>query len=385
MSTGSRCYNRDMRVLILSPFGTAVNPYIGLFENGLRLAGVEVATAQQFDLARTSSNDRPDVVHLHWIERYDPPPVLQPQSPAGLRRSLERVALRPLNAGLIYQLRRWRRLSRLLRDLAAFRRMGGCVAYTVHNLDPHEAGAWAEPWALARIIKFADVLHVHDASTAEEIAHRYGRRERVVVIPHGHYLDAYPNAISRSEARQRLGLPGDAFVFACLGLMRPYKGLEELLPAFRALPGEHLRLLVAGRPADEAYVARLQTLAGGDERIALEARFIPAGEVQLYLNAADAAVLPYRQITTSGAALLAFSFGLPVVAPAIGAFPNLVTPERGVLYAPGQVDLALQQALAADWTAARETILAWVRQFDWGDIGRRLIAAYAASAENSRG
>ena len=63
--------------------------------------------------------------------------------------------------------------------------------------------------------------------------------------------------------RRRLDLPDAAFVYACLGLMRPYKGLEELLPAFRELAGEDLRLVVAGRPPDEAYVARLRTLTSG--------------------------------------------------------------------------------------------------------------------------
>ena len=142
--------------------------------------------------------------------------------------------------------------------------------------------------------------------------------------------------------RERLGLPLGGFVFVCLGLLRPYKGLEELIPAFRGCR-PRLRLLVAGRPPTTQPTSTGSAyLAGGDPRIILEPRFIPAEEVQVYLNAADAAVLPYRQITTSGAALLAFSFGLPVVAPAIGAFPNLVTAANGLLYAPGELAVALQ-------------------------------------------
>ena len=122
-----------------------------------------------------------------------------------------------------------------------------------------------------------------------------------------------------------VSLPADAFVFACLGLLRPYKGLEELLPAFQSLPERDLFLLLAGKPGSKSYLSALQALAAGDDRIRLEPRFLQPEEVQLYLNAADACVLPYRQITTSGAAVLAFSFGLPVIAPALGVFPNLVT------------------------------------------------------------
>jgi beta-1,4-mannosyltransferase len=158
--------------------------------------------------------------------------------------------------------------------------------------------------------------------------------------------------------------------------MRPYKGLEELLPAFCELEGEKARLVVAGRPGDLAYVAHLRSLAGRDPRVTFDPRFVPADEVQLYLNAANIAVLPYRQITTSGAALLAYSFGLPIIAPAIGAFPSLFAPERGVLYAPGELLAAMQKAQGDDWEATRAATIAWVRQFDWNEIGRLLLAAY---------
>jgi glycosyltransferase involved in cell wall biosynthesis len=164
-----------------------------------------------------------------------------------------------------------------------------------------------------------------------------------------------------------------------LGLLRPYKGLEELLPAFRALPEAGVFLLVAGKPGSEHYAETLAALATGDPRIRLEPRFVSPAEVQLYFNAADICVLPYRQITTSGAALLAFSFGLPVIAPAIGAFPNLVTGRRGILYDPAAPDglvCALAQARQAEWQGVREEIMAWVAQFDWQQIGCRLIEAY---------
>lgn len=369
-----------MRVLILSPFGTAINPYIGLFGRGLAAAGAEVQEARKLEPAHLQPDCRPDVIHLHWVERYDQPALLQPRSSGGPLRSVERVLLRLVNQGPVYDYRRSRGLAALFQDLDAFGRAGGRVAYTVHNLDPHETGSSSEREALRRMIETAHVLHVHDRSTAAAIADRWGRREGVVTIPHGHYLGAYPNGVSRADARARLDIPQAAFVYVCLGLMRPYKGLEELLPAFHRLPGEHLRLLVAGRPPDAAYVERLRSLAAGDARVTLDPRFVPSDEVQVYFNAADLAVLPYRQITTSGAALLAFSFGLPVVAPAIGAFPNLVTCDRGVLYEPGHLVDAMQAAQRTDWSAGRAAIMAWVRQFDWDEIGRRLLEAYGASA-----
>ena len=95
------------------------------------------------------------------------------------------------------------------------------------------------------------------------VAARFGRRQGVVIVPHGHYLGYYPNTVSRGEARAALSLPADAFVFVCLGLLRPYKGLEELLPAFRSLPERDLVLLLAGKPGSKNYLSALQALVRG--------------------------------------------------------------------------------------------------------------------------
>lgn len=377
---------RPLRVLLLSAVGTRINPYIGLLRDGLAAAGADVRLVAQLDPADLAAGRRPDVIHLHWLERYDLPPMITARRLRGAadlpRRALRRVIERAANLPAVYQARRRLRLRRLFAQLAAFQARGGRVAFTVHNLDPHEDPGPADRWAMAQMLRRADVLHVHDASTAEAIAARYGRRAGIAVVPHGHYLASYPNTVGRAEARVRLGLPADAFVYACLGLMRPYKGLEGLLPAFRALPGADACLLVAGQPGSPAYLAALNDLASGDPRIRLVPRYVPAEEVQVYLNAADFCVLPYRQITTSGAALLMFSFGLPVIAPALGAFPNLIAGRRGILYDPAAPDGlagALAQARQVDPQGVREEILTWVAQFDWGEIGRGLVAAYGVS------
>ncbi len=374
------------RVLLLSAVGTRINPYIGLLRDGLAAAGADVRLATRLDPADLAPTRRPDVIHLHWLERYDLPPMIVATGLRGAtdlpRRALRRAIERAANLPVVYQARRRQRLRRLFAQLTAFQAGGGRVAFTVHNLDPHEDPGPADRWAMTQMLRQADVLHVHDASTAEAIAARYGCRDGVAIVPHGHYLTSYPNTIGRAEARSRLGLPADAFVYVCLGLMRPYKGLEGLLPAFRALPQADVHLLLAGQPGSPAYLAALTDLAGGDPRIHLVPQYVPAEEVQVYLNAADFCVLPYRQITTSGAALLMFSFGLPVIAPAIGAFPNLIAGRRGILYDPAAADGlagALAQARGVDLGDVREEISAWVAQFDWGEIGKMLIAAYTRS------
>ena len=370
------------RVLLLSAVGTNTNPYIGLLRDGLAAAGAEVRLAANLDLA-VQQQFRPDVIHLHWLERYDLP---RPVTVAGLRgaadlprRVLRRAAETAANASTVYALRRRARLNKLFGWLHVFQARGGRVAYTIHNLDPHEEAGPVERWGAAQMLALADVVHTHDAATAALVTARFGRRHGVVIVPHGHYLGCYPNTVSHDEARAALSLSASAFVFVCLGLLRPYKGLEELLPAFRSLPERDLVLLLAGKPGSKSYLSSLKALSAGDDRIRLEPRFLHPDEVQVYLNAADACVLPYRQITTSGAALLAFSFGLPVIAPALGAFPNLVTDRRGLLYDatdPAALPGALVRARQTDWSGMGEEIKTWVAQFDWAEIGRKLLVAY---------
>ena len=96
------------------------------------------------------------------------------------------------------------------------------------------------------------------------------------------------------------------------------------------------------------------------------------------MNAADVVVLPYRRITTSGAAMLAWSFGKPVIAPALPAFVESMdnAPFLGILYDPtdpAALRNALQQATAIDWQAHRAS-KSWPgpEQFNWQASGGSL-------------
>jgi glycosyltransferase involved in cell wall biosynthesis len=373
-----------VRVLLLSAVGTRINPYLGLLRAGLDAAGAEVEQAERLQPPHLAPERRPDILHLHWLDHYDVPPRMRLSAlehhdipTRVLRRMTEWAA----NTLPVYQWRRWLRLRRLIAQLATFQALGGRVVYTVHNLGAHEGDGPADRWGSTRLIGLADALHVHDASTAVELTTLYGEQRRVTVIPHGHYVDSYPNTLSRAEARTRLDIPPEAFVYLSLGLLRSYKGLEELLPAFQALDWPDARLLLAGKPAVAGYAETLARLAGGDARVRICPRFVPVEEVQLFMNAADVCVLPYRHTTTSGAALLALSFGVPVVAPALGAFPALVQGRRGVLYDardPDGLTKALGQARATDRQDVREELIDWVRQYDWAAIGRQFLDLYRA-------
>lgn len=334
------------------------NPYVSLLCEGLKQPALhcEPRMIDQFSLGWVWANRRQvDVVHIHWLELLFVYPTLA--------RSLKR----------------W--LSVML-GLCLARVMGICLVYTVHNIQHHEG---QRPrlyrWGNRIMFRLAQGVHVHDTETARVLAQAWHRRRGVHVIPHGNYSLVYGNTTTRAEARQRLGLDSQAFVYLSLGRVRPYKGIEELLAAFRAVSAPDAVLIVAGEVHDRGYDRTLRALAGDDPRIRLHLDYVPDQELQFYLNSCDLCVLPYRQVTTSGAAILAFSFAVPIIAPRLEFFVDLVGEDqaRGLLYSldtPRGLQEALELARYVDIEAMRGSCRVYAENLHWNNIASQHAAVY---------
>jgi glycosyltransferase involved in cell wall biosynthesis len=176
-----------------------------------------------------------------------------------------------------------------------------------------------------------------------------------------------------------LGLPGHAFVYLFLGQIRRYKGVEDLLSAFAQLADGTNCLLLAGNVHDPEHGAELVHLTQGMEGIRTRFRYVPGHEVQYYLNACDVCVLPYREVTTSGAAVLAFSFGRPIIASALGGFSGLAADGRGILYSAQDEEgllKAMQEARLQDMAEAGQRALDWAREHQWQALAPEFVRMY---------
>jgi beta-1,4-mannosyltransferase len=174
-----------------------------------------------------------------------------------------------------------------------------------------------------------------------------------LIIPHGHFADQYPGTTTKQVARAWLGLPEHEPVLLLLGQCQPYKNVLFLIDEHRRRTDAAI-LLIAGRFSDAGYEAECQSAASGDSRIIIHSRYIPDDEVQHYLAAADLFVAPYRDILTSGSAVLAASFGVPVVSIDRGFLRDYITEEMGVLYPPeeeGAFRRAVDKALTVEWSS----------------------------------
>lgn len=345
---------RPLRVVLFST--VQLNPYVELLAGGVRAAApdIQVTCEGRLSLEWVQRNRRQaDILHIHWPE---------------LQYAGARVRAR------------WRRFGSFMAGLLLAHRAGLGLVYTVHNLGQHEGrDALFNALANTALFAWADALHVHDEVTAEALRRRVRRPERIHVIPHGSYVGCYPDGVSRQEARRHLGLPQEAFIYLMLGGLRPYKGAEELIQAFAGIPGDDVQLIIAGHAHEPAYAAALRELARDDARVRLLLEHVPDEKVQYFMRAADVCVLPYRRVTTSGAAVLALSFCKPIVVPAIGPFPALVRESAGICYEPASPQAlrqALEAARALDMEKAGQAISTYLETISWERLGAKHAEVY---------
>jgi len=331
------------------------NPYVSLLCKGLsQAAGIDPSESDRFSVGWVWGHRRDvDVIHMHWLELF-----------------------------VVYSswTRSVKRLASVILGLVAARALGISIVYTVHNVHQHEGRRrFLVMVANTCMFALANAVHVHNPDTGRAIRRSWRRSRRVHVIAHGNYVGAYPNDVSRSAARMTLGIPDDALVLLCLGRLRPYKGVEDLLQAFREVSDPRALLLIAGEAQEPGYISHLEEQAT-DSRVRLLAKYVADEDLQLYLNASDVSVLPYRHVTTSGAAILSFSFGVPIIAPRLGCFEALVGEgERGYLYnTAGSEGLlwALRTASQADLVAMRQSCLRYVATLDWATVAQKHADVY---------
>ncbi|HMR62515.1 MAG TPA: glycosyltransferase [Anaerolineae bacterium] len=364
-----------MRITLFARVDPNLNPYILLFKQTLERQGMQVQHERELGLRWLLFKNglQSDVLHLHWIEAAYKP-VASKQHSFWIRKLLNNRLSKS-----------WRGLVRFLDfalALSLARLQHKQIVYTVHNLASHTVDqTWflnfLEHLANKLVFGLADRIHVHNQYTRHRVEQDHGRFAGVEIIPHGNYLGQYPNTVSQREARRHLNLPDDAFVYLFLGMLRPYKGLEKLIGAYQQLDVPDSRLLIVGQVERAAYQNKLISLVRDDFSIKLVPEFIADEELQFYLKACDVFVLPYQYLATSGAALLALSFGRPLIAPRIASFPELIGPDTGILYDPDQPEglfQALNQASQESWS--EQKIMDYAGRFDWDKLGLQLTNLY---------
>jgi glycosyltransferase involved in cell wall biosynthesis len=225
--------------------------------------------------------------------------------------------------------------------------------------------------AQRRLYRHFDAIVVHTASGRERLVGELGvDAQRVHVIPHGvlTHLAEGPAAAPAFQTE----LP----VVLFFGLLRPYKGLDLLLEAWRGIEGAELWIVGAAR----MDISGLQAAAPANVRF--DPRFIDDQHLRGYFRRADLVVLPYREIDQSGVLFTALAFGKPLLVSDVGGFAEFAASGAARAFPAGDARalheallelLADPGALAALAARSREVAR---ESYSWDRIAGRTLELY---------
>jgi glycosyltransferase involved in cell wall biosynthesis len=252
---------------------------------------------------------------------------------------------------------------------------------TAHDLLPREPRP-GQVRAQRRLYDAVDAVVAHSEFGRRQLVERLGvDAVKVRVIHHGafDYLTELDGGLPGE-----LGSP-DGPVVLFFGLLRPYKGLDVLLEAWRELSDvrDGAELWIVGRPR----MAVEPLVRAAPPHVEWVTRFVSEPELAACFRRADVIVLPYTQTERfdfSGVLATALAFGKPAVISDVGGFREVADAGAARLVAPGDSGVLAEVlgALLADpeararlaqgaraaaggpysWTAAAERTLALYRE-----------------------
>ena len=257
------------------------------------------------------------------------------------------------------------------------RKLGVPYAIKVRGSDLHSlpSDGWRRDRTAEALQGAAAVIAV--SSNLAAIAFELGSRpDRIHVLPNGVDADSF-HIIPRVSARKRLGIQENGKIVLFVGDLVPVKGVDVLLRALhsrgKTSDGDE-RLTLAG--AGTGSLKRWMEKRVAHDGLSACVRFLGhlgRHEVALWMNAADALVLPSQNEGCPNVVLEALCCGTPVVASRVGAVAALLDKNCGIQVEPGNAaDLfrAIHRALHKDWN--RPAIRRRVEGTSWEANGAKL-------------
>jgi glycosyltransferase involved in cell wall biosynthesis len=252
---------------------------------------------------------------------------------------------------------------------------------TAHDLLPREPRL-GQAAAQRRLYHAVDAIVVHSDYGRGQLVDALGvDPAKVHVIHHGAFAHLTRQPMESRLPDELSGVSGPVVLF--FGLLRPYKGLQTLLRAWRGLEGAEL--WIVGRP--RMPLEPLAALAPPGVRFV--SRFVSDTELPPYFRRADVVVLPYsrtERFDQSGVLATALAFAKPTLLTEVGGFPEVAATGAAELVAPDDPD-ALRRALAGliEDSTARARLSAAARvaaagPYSWDHAARQTLALYRSLA-----
>lgn len=162
-------------------------------------------------------------------------------------------------------------------------------------------------------------------------------------------LAAEASALSRSDAREALGLPQDMVIVGWVGRVSQEKGPDLFVRAMQQIP-KAISVVIGNGPA----LGEVLSFAGAS---GMQARFKSTGmlpSASRYLAAFDILALTSRTEGTPMILLEAMLAGVPIVATRVGGVPQVLSANEAILCEPEPEQIAGAIRDAIDDSAGRE-------------------------------
>lgn len=208
------------------------------------------------------------------------------------------------------------------------------------------------------------------------------------MLPHA-CLPKRELALSRADAKKRLGMPVDSTLLTLFGFVGSYKGHDLAVSALKRLPRNY-RLAICGGAHPESRDGFMGSLmshikkAGVQDRVVVTG-WIPTEVAEVYYAATDICLAPYRQfsnLSASGAITWALSSGRPTIASKIDAFQAVQREEECMLMTTPESTLELVWAiekLSKDAPMQERLVagaLRYVDKYSWPKNARQTLDIY---------
>jgi beta-1,4-mannosyltransferase len=264
--------------------------YVGRFCDGLTKFGLR---AESVSHPLKAVTQKLDILHIHW-----------PESVFWKSGRIKGT---------------WLALSALL-GLLLLRLNRVKLVWCIHNLEPHESGGRTFKlfWnfyirVLTSLLHGFVTLSPSTVQLARDAFPSLTKKPGTFIWHHNYPIEA--TRFNPESWRARHDIEPNSVVFAFIGQIRPYKGIEELLDCFSRITATSIRLVIAGSPFDENIRQFLESAASADRRVLLKLGRLSDDELTATVLAANAIVLPFRKTFHSGTIVYALSCDRPVITP----------------------------------------------------------------------
>ena len=231
--------------------------------------------------------------------------------------------------------------------IMSLRKHGIKTTALIHNVLPHET-KFIDRFITKNTLKHADHYVVMAEKEKNRLLDILPESKGINVAPHPIYKMFPPTGMDPSVLREKLGLPEDKIIVLFFGIIRPYKGLSDLINAIKICHDENpdIHLIIAGEfwGDQKKYSQQIQNL-GLEEVVHIFNYYIPDDEVAQFFEVADVFTAPYTGGTQSGAVKTALGFGLPIIATELIADEILSSLKNSVTIIPPEAPEELAKAI----------------------------------------